>query len=189
MPAHILPFLSRTMLLLVIVIVIVINISCTGTLATNTTTTTPALNVIETPLKPCSLSPLTGYFRDGLCRTTERDVGRHVICVEATREFLDFSQGVGNDLSTPHPPSFPGLKPGDRWCVCALRWKQAFTAGINVNIDLEATDVWMLNVATLEELASANDKYHASCANPGAPTFVTTKQNVKSSLGMNRSEL
>ena len=87
-------------------------------------------NVLGTDLKCCGTKPLTGYFRDGFCRTTESDQGRHVVASVVDEKFLVFSRQMGNDLSTPNPMyNFPGLKPGDKWCVCALRWKEAFEAG------------------------------------------------------------
>jgi uncharacterized protein len=89
----------------------------------------PSLNVLRKPLEPCSFSPLTGYFRTGSCETGPLDDGRHTVCAVMTDSFLDFSKRMGNDLSTPRLEySFPGLKDGDRWCVCALRWRQAFDA-------------------------------------------------------------
>lgn len=88
------------------------------------------LNVLGGALRPCCGDPVTGFFRDGYCRTCEEDVGNHTVCAELTEEFLEFSKLSGNDLSTPRPEyNFPGLKPGDRWCVCAARWVQAFNAG------------------------------------------------------------
>ncbi len=86
----------------------------------------PSLNVFGEPLEPCSHNPKTGFFRDGCCNTTDEDRGSHTVCVEVTREFLDFSRSRGNDLSTPMPQfEFPGLRPGDRWCLCAARWLEA----------------------------------------------------------------
>ena len=89
-----------------------------------------AKNILGTELELCCSDPETGYFRDGFCHTNMQDTGRHVVCALMTEEFLTFSKAVGNDLSTPRPEySFPGLKPGDRWCLCALRWKEAYDAG------------------------------------------------------------
>lgn len=86
-----------------------------------------SLNVFGEPLLPCSLNPVTGFFRDGCCNTGDQDSGSHTICVEVTEEFLAFSRSRGNDLSTPAPEfDFPGLKPGDRWCLCAARWLEAY---------------------------------------------------------------
>lgn len=89
-----------------------------------------AKNVLGTDLEPCSFDPLTGFYRNGCCDTGSEDVGLHTVCIEATAEFLEFSASVGNDLSTPMPEyNFAGIKPGDRWCLCASRWQQAFEAG------------------------------------------------------------
>lgn len=93
-------------------------------------TTTPApTNVLGQPLGGCCTNPVTGFYRDGFCRTDEQDAGRHVICAIMTEPFLNFTRSRGNDLSTPRPEyQFPGLKPGDRWCLCALRWHEAWEA-------------------------------------------------------------
>ena len=99
-----------------------------------------AKNVLGTPLQQCSTKPLTGFYRDGYCRTGEGDTGTHLIAATVTQEFLDFTQLRGNDLITPHPEyNFPGLKPGDCWCLCALRWKEAYTAGVAPPVNLDAT--------------------------------------------------
>jgi uncharacterized protein len=112
--------------------------------------TTPALNVLGQELQTCSLQPLTGYFRDGCCHTRSDDTGRHVVCVQVTAAFLEFSIMVGNDLSTPHPEyEFPGLKPGDRWCLCLSRWKQAHEAGCAPQVILEATHQSALKLVPL----------------------------------------
>ena len=112
-----------------------------------------ALNVLGTPLVPCSYDPLTGYYRDGCCSTDEHDHGSHVICAKVTKEFLTFSRQKGNDLSTPVPEyRFAGLKPGDRWCLCALRWKQAFDAGVAPKVVLECTHSKALEFVTLAQL-------------------------------------
>ena len=112
-----------------------------------------ALNVLGTPLVPCSYDPLTGYYRDGCCSTDEHDHGSHVICAKVTKEFLTFSRQKGNDLSTPVPEyRFAGLKPGDRWCLCALRWKQAFDAGVAPHVVLESTHAKALEFVTLAQL-------------------------------------
>src|SRR3990167_6030305 len=88
-------------------------------------------NVLGTNLEPCCMSPLTGFYRDGFCQTGPEDRGSHVICVQVNDEFLNFSKSRGNDLSTPAPMfQFPGLKAGDCWCLCALRWREAFEAGM-----------------------------------------------------------
>jgi uncharacterized protein len=99
-----------------------------------------ARNVLGGELQPCSYDPLTGFFRDGCCNTREDDVGTHVMCVKVTAEFLRYSKERGNDLSTPRPEyRFRGLNPGDRWCLCATRWVQAFEAGMAPPVVLEAT--------------------------------------------------
>ncbi|HAN31072.1 MAG TPA: DUF2237 domain-containing protein, partial [Myxococcales bacterium] len=91
--------------------------------------TKPSRNVLGGPLDNCSLDPLTGWFRDGCCRTDDNDLGRHVVCTVMTAEFLEFSRSRGNDLITPVPQyNFVGLKPGDRWCLCASRWAEAYAA-------------------------------------------------------------
>lgn len=97
-------------------------------------------NVLGSELTPCSLDPLTGFYRDGCCRVGPEDHGCHAICCELTEDFLNFSQRAGNDLTTAQPAyGFPGLKPGDRWCVCAARWKEALDAGYACPVLLEAT--------------------------------------------------
>ncbi len=91
-------------------------------------------------MKPCSERPLTGFFRDGCCNTSPADQGAHTVCAVMTAEFLAYSKLAGNDLSTPHPEfGFPGLKPGDNWCLCAARWVQAYEAGHAPRLDLEST--------------------------------------------------
>ncbi|MBC7771929.1 MAG: DUF2237 domain-containing protein [Pyrinomonadaceae bacterium] len=111
-------------------------------------------NVLNQPLQSCSTAPMTGFFRDGCCGTGAGDVGLHVVCIVATKEFLEFSKSRGNDLSTPVPEyQFPGLSPGDRWCLCASRWKEAFDAGMAPRVVLAATHMSMLEFATLEELS------------------------------------
>lgn len=112
-----------------------------------------ALNVLGKPLVPCSYDPLTGFFRDGCCNTDEQDQGSHVICAKMTQAFLDFSLQQGNDLITPRPDyRFKGLNAGDRWCLCALRWKQAFDAGVPPETVLESTHIRALDYVTLEQL-------------------------------------
>mgnify|MGYP003348939707 FL=1 len=112
-----------------------------------------ALNVLGTPLQACSYDPLTGYFRDGCCNTATEDAGSHLICARVTDEFLQFSLEVGNDLSTPRPEyRFKGLKAGDRWCLCALRWKEALIAGVAPPVVLECTHERALSFVTLEQL-------------------------------------
>jgi uncharacterized protein (DUF2237 family) len=115
--------------------------------------TTLSLNVLGQPLKPCSLSPMTGYFRDGCCRSDPTDRGLHVVCVVLTADFLAFSRQRGNDLSTPRPEfDFPGLQPGDRWCLCATRWLEALQAGMAPDVVLESTHLNTLGVVTLDQL-------------------------------------
>lgn len=110
-------------------------------------------NVLGGTLLACSYSPLTGFYRDGCCSTGPTDTGSHVVCAKVTSEFLEFSRTVGNDLSTPRPEyRFPGLKPGDRWCVCALRWLEAYQAGCAPPVVLEATNSAVLRIIRLEVL-------------------------------------
>ena len=112
-------------------------------------------NVLGTDLKCCGTKPITGYFRDGFCRTDQSDQGRHFVACIVDERFLDYSQSVGNDLSSPNPMyNFPGLKPGDRWCVCALRWKEAFENGFAPKVVLEATHEKSLDYIQLEDLIS-----------------------------------
>jgi uncharacterized protein (DUF2237 family) len=112
-----------------------------------------ARNVLGTELLPCSPDPLTGFYRNGCCDTGADDVGVHAVCAVMTEEFLAFSASVGNDLSTPHPEfGFPGLRPGDQWCLCADRWVQALDAGQAPRVVLESTHACVLEWATLEDL-------------------------------------
>ncbi len=112
-----------------------------------------ARNVLGSELVPCSYDPLTGYFRDGCCNTDASDLGSHLVCVRVTREFLDFSLSRGNDLSTPRPEyRFAGLKPGDRWCLCANRWREALEAGLAPPVVLESTHQRALEFVTLAQL-------------------------------------
>lgn len=107
-------------------------------------------NVLGGALAPCCLDPMTGYFRDGSCRTGEDDHGSHTVCARMTEEFLVFSKARGNDLSTPLPAyGFPGLRPGDQWCVCAARWREAYEAGVAPPVVLEACHARALDVVTL----------------------------------------
>ncbi len=116
-----------------------------------------ALNVLGTDLEPCSLDPLTGYFRDGCCNTIDHDRGLHVICARLTAEFLEFSTRRGNDLVTARPElGFPGLKPGDHRCLCALRWLEAFAGGAAPPVVLESTHERALEVVTLEQLKTSS---------------------------------
>lgn len=112
-------------------------------------------NVLGTELQPCCHSPKTGFFRDGFCRISEDDRGSHSVCAIMTEEFLEYSKTQGNDLSTPRMDlGFPGLKAGDKWCVCAERWQQAFTAGKAPPVVLEATEQRALETVTLAQLQS-----------------------------------
>jgi uncharacterized protein (DUF2237 family) len=117
-------------------------------------------NVLGTELKQCCSSPMTGFYRDGYCRTGADDTGRHTVCILATDEFLEFSKSAGNDLSTPRPEyAFPGLKAGDKWCLVAMRWQQALEADMAPDVDLEATHESALEFIKLEDLRrhSVND--------------------------------
>ncbi len=112
-----------------------------------------SLNVLGEPLKPCSFDPMTGFFRDGCCNTGPQDVGQHTVCVRVTREFLAFSRRRGNDLTTAHPEfGFPGLSPGDRWCLCAERWKEAWQAGVAPKVVLASTHRSVLDLIPIEAL-------------------------------------
>ena len=112
-----------------------------------------AFNVLGTTLVPCSYDPLTGYYRDGCCNTAEDDSGSHVVCVKVTAEFLAYSASRGNDLSTSRPEyRFRGLKPGDRWCLCAMRWREALVAGMAPPVVLESTHERALDFVSLEAL-------------------------------------
>ena len=110
-------------------------------------------NVLGEPLQPCSFSPLTGFFRDCCCHTGPGDHGLHTVCMQATEEFLRYSKAVGNDLSTPVPEyEFPGLRPGDQWCLCVTRWQQALAAGCAPRVVLAATHLSALEFVALEDL-------------------------------------
>jgi hypothetical protein len=112
-----------------------------------------AKNVFGEALADCSHAPLTGYFRDGCCRTDASDRGAHVVCARVTRRFLEFSRARGNDLTTPVPEAqFPGLQPGDRWCLCAARWREALEAGAAPPVVLGATHARALELVSLEDL-------------------------------------
>ncbi|MFG0335683.1 MAG: DUF2237 family protein [Maioricimonas sp. JB049] len=112
-----------------------------------------AKNVLGHELLTCSVDPLTGFYRDGCCNTGEGDLGLHTVCAEMTDEFLAFSTSRGNDLVTPNPMfGFDGLKPGDRWCLCAQRWKEALDAGLAPPVVLEATHMSTLEFVDLEDL-------------------------------------
>jgi uncharacterized protein (DUF2237 family) len=110
-------------------------------------------NVLGTTLEPCSKNPMTGFFRDGCCRTGPDDEGSHTVCVRLTEEFLVFSKSRGNDLMTPIPEyGFPGLKPGNQWCLCAPRWQEALLAGCAPRVVLESTHARALDYCKLEDL-------------------------------------
>ena len=113
----------------------------------------PSRNVFGDPLQTCSLAPKTGFFRNGCCDTGPEDIGSHTVCVEVTEEFLQFSKLRGNDLSTPQPDfGFPGLKAGDRWCLCAPRWQEAFEENRAPRVVLRATHEGALEYCTLADL-------------------------------------
>jgi hypothetical protein len=110
-------------------------------------------NVLGGRLEPCSVEPRTGFYRDGCCNTGPEDLGLHVVCARMTARFLEFSRAQGNDLSTPQPEvGFPGLKPGDRWCLCAARWREALDAGVAPPVVLTATHEEALAVIALDDL-------------------------------------
>jgi uncharacterized protein len=112
-----------------------------------------AKNVLGGEMADCSHAPLTGFFRDGCCNTSDEDRGVHTVCTRVTAQFLEFSKARGNDLSTPMPAyGFPGLKPGDQWCLCAARWQEAFEAGAAPRVVLAATHERSLEVCKLEDL-------------------------------------
>jgi uncharacterized protein len=115
----------------------------------------PDLNVVGGSLVACSTDPLTGFYRDGCCATGPEDIGSHTVCSILTEEFLEFSRRAGNDLSTPRPEwGFPGLSPGERWCVCADRWLEAYRAGCAPPVVLGATHVRALEVIPIEALTA-----------------------------------
>ena len=119
---------------------------------------TEATNVVGGKLETCCTSPMTGYYRDGKCNTGGGDFGAHTVCAQLTEEFLQFTKSNGNDLSTPVPEfNFPGLKPGDCWCLCASRWKEAMDAGVAPRVVLAATHALTLEYVSLDEL-----KQHAA---------------------------
>ena len=115
----------------------------------------PDVNVVGGKLLPCSVEPLTGFYRNGCCSTGAEDLGSHTVCVVLTEEFLEFSKSVGNDLSTPRPEyGFAGLQPGDRWCLCASRWLEAHAAGQAPDVVLGATHARALDVVPIELLTA-----------------------------------
>ena len=110
-------------------------------------------NVLGTELEICGIDPITGFYRDGCCNTGKGEVGTHTVCVIVTDEFLEFSRGKGNDLSTPIPNyGFPGLKAGDSWCLCALRWEEARIAGCAPRVKLTATNKKTLDLVKFDDL-------------------------------------
>ncbi len=112
-----------------------------------------ASNVLGTPLECCCTDPMTGFYRNGLCATGPEDHGLHIVCAEMTAEFLEFTRLGGNDLSTPSPESgFPGLRPGDRWCLCVERWREALDAGVAPPVVLEATHMSAIEFVSLDDL-------------------------------------
>jgi uncharacterized protein (DUF2237 family) len=115
----------------------------------------PDLNVLGTPMEPCGTDPLTGFYRDGCCSSGPEDVGLHTICAVMTAEFLEHQQSIGNDLMTPMPQyGFPGLVPGDRWCVTARNWLRAFEDGVAAPVVLASTNEQSLEIVPLEALQS-----------------------------------
>jgi uncharacterized protein (DUF2237 family) len=115
----------------------------------------PSRNVFGEALEVCGENPRTGFFRDGCCNTGAQDLGSHTVCVQVTREFLEFSRFRGNDLSTPRPEfGFPGLEPGDRWCLCAERWREAYEAGMAPRVFLRSTHERALEIVPIEQLKS-----------------------------------
>ncbi|HWB23049.1 MAG TPA: DUF2237 domain-containing protein [Gaiellaceae bacterium] len=115
----------------------------------------PDVNVVGGDLLPCSTNPMTGFYREGCCSTGEEDLGSHTVCVVLTAEFLEFSQAAGNDLSTPRPEwGFDGLRPGDRWCLCASRWLEAYEADCAPEVVLGATHARALEVIPIEALTA-----------------------------------
>ncbi len=119
----------------------------------------PDINVLGEALVPCGLDPVTGFYRDGCCATGSDDMGRHVVCAEVTLEFLEYSKERGNDLMTPQPAfGFPGLKPGDKWCLCADRWQEAHEAGVAPPVFLQSTHRKTLDHVDIADLkARARD--------------------------------
>ncbi len=112
-----------------------------------------AENVLGTPLQTCCTSPMTGFYRDGQCQTGPQDRGVHVVCAKLTEAFLSYTKAQGNDLSTPQPAyNFPGLKPGDKWCLCAARWQEALDDGVAPPVDLAATHKAALEHVSLGDL-------------------------------------
>lgn len=121
-----------------------------------------AKNVLGGDLEPCCMSPVTGFYRDGYCNTGNDDLGLHIVCVKATEEFLEFSKTRGNDLSTPRPEyGFPGLKEGDKWCLCVSRWKEALDFDVAPQVYLRST-----HISSLEHVNLSDLKAHAADPEP-----------------------
>ncbi len=119
----------------------------------NSITTSRSMNVLGKPLKGCNCSPKTGWYRDGFCKSDPSDIGQHTVCTVMTDAFLRYSKALGNDLTTPIPEfSFPGLKAGDHWCLCAPRWKQAYEDGMAPLVCLESTEISALSIIGIEIL-------------------------------------
>lgn len=115
----------------------------------------PSKNILGEELVPCGMDPITGFYRDGCCDTGSQDAGSHTVCVEVSDEFLSYTASVGNDLSTPMPNfGFPGLKAGDRWCLCASRWLQALEAGHAPRVYVQSTHEAALRIIPMEKLTS-----------------------------------
>ncbi len=115
----------------------------------------PSINVFDEPLIPCSMDPLTGFFRDGCCNTNDQDIGSHTVCVEVDQKFLEFSRFRGNDLSTPVTEAgFAGLKPGDRWCLCAARWLEAYEHKMAPRVLLQRTHKKALEIVPMKLLST-----------------------------------
>lgn len=124
-----------------------------GNTAVETMTIYEPVNVFDEPLRSCSEDPLTGFLRDGCCNTNDQDAGSHTVCIQVTEQFLEYSRFAGNDLSTPHPEfGFPGLQPGDRWCLCAPRWLQAYQQGMAPRVFLTRTHKRALETIPMEVL-------------------------------------
>lgn len=117
----------------------------------------PDVNVLGGPLEPCGTDPVTGFYRDGSCRCGDDDIGVHAVCAVMTPEFLEHQRTVGNDLSTPRPEwNFPGLRPGDRWCVVAGRWLQSYDAGVPAPVVLASTNARALEIVPIELLTASS---------------------------------
>ncbi len=115
----------------------------------------PSVNVFDEPLLPCSIEPVTGFFRDGCCNTNDQDAGSHTVCIQVTTDFLEYSRFKGNDLSTPMPDfGFPGLKAGDNWCLCAARWLEAHEQKMAPRVYLQRTHKKALKIIPLKLLSA-----------------------------------